>query len=250
MHNTKTKLASDVPTILIEPNTLLRDILSEGLKSEPYRVIAAGSSLESLPSKLDRPPELIVVGGSDLANVTRAIQNCSERYPAGRRVVFGHYRAEHFTSLFQAGAHACIGRDITLETLLRSLDLVMLGADFICQTGVSIASVEKPQNEHIAQTPGDIALGLNRLSHRLSPTEIAILECLVRGDPNKVIARKRQLAEATIKAHIKSILRKIRAANRTQAAIWAMTHLDIRANSYQSPTAGNDIAWTEPLHAA
>jgi len=33
------------------------------------------------------------------------------------------------------------------------------------------------------------------------------------------------VAEATVKVHIKAILRKIRVANRTQAAMWAVNHL-------------------------
>jgi two-component system, NarL family, nitrate/nitrite response regulator NarL len=45
---------------------------------------------------------------------------------------------------------------------------------------------------------------------------------LLNGDANKVIARKVDIAEATVKVHVKAILRKIRVQNRTQAAIWAM----------------------------
>jgi two-component system nitrate/nitrite response regulator NarL len=45
------------------------------------------------------------------------------------------------------------------------------------------------------------------------------------GEPNKVIARKLHVAEATVKVHIKAILRKIGVANRTQAAMWAKGHL-------------------------
>ena len=56
----------------------------------------------------------------------------------------------------------------------------------------------------------------------LSPREHQILQCLVAGDPNKVIARKLEIAEATVKVHIKGLLRKVKASNRTQAAIWAM----------------------------
>ena len=45
-----------------------------------------------------------------------------------------------------------------------------------------------------------------------------------RGAPNKLIARRLDVAETTVKAPIKAILRKIGAANRTQAALWAATH--------------------------
>jgi len=59
---------------------------------------------------------------------------------------------------------------------------------------------------------------------RLSAREEFVLRCLIGGDSNKAIARKMAIADATVKAHVKSILRKIRAQNRTQAAIWAMNN--------------------------
>ena len=59
---------------------------------------------------------------------------------------------------------------------------------------------------------------------RLSEREIQILDGLVRGYANKVIARRCDISEATVKVHMKSILRKIRVGNRTQAAIWALEH--------------------------
>ena len=59
---------------------------------------------------------------------------------------------------------------------------------------------------------------------QLSPRELAILRCLINGNSNKCIARKIDIAEGTVKVHVKAILRKIRAQNRTQAAIWATKH--------------------------
>src|SRR5918997_241157 len=56
----------------------------------------------------------------------------------------------------------------------------------------------------------------------LSPQEKAILGWLADGSSNKVIARKVDAAEATVKVHVKAILRKIGVQNRTQAAIWAL----------------------------
>ena len=57
---------------------------------------------------------------------------------------------------------------------------------------------------------------------RLSARHKSILSCLIEGDSNKVIARKINIAEATVKVHVKAILRRIHVHNRTQAAIWAM----------------------------
>jgi len=59
----------------------------------------------------------------------------------------------------------------------------------------------------------------------LSKRQKEILQCLKQGASNKVIARQLQLAEATVKIHVKSLLKKLRLINRTQAAIWALEHL-------------------------
>ena len=56
--------------------------------------------------------------------------------------------------------------------------------------------------------------------YALSERKAQIL--LVRGYSNKMIARIHSVSEATVKLHMKAILRKIRVANRTQAAIWAL----------------------------
>ena len=48
-----------------------------------------------------------------------------------------------------------------------------------------------------------------------------VLRGLAVGDSNKLIAIKHDLAEATVKIHVKNILRKLKTQNRTQAALWA-----------------------------
>ena len=58
----------------------------------------------------------------------------------------------------------------------------------------------------------------------LSAREKCVLRYLVKGYSNKLIARKIDVAEATVKVHIKAILRKIQVLNRTQAAMWAINH--------------------------
>jgi two-component system, NarL family, nitrate/nitrite response regulator NarL len=60
---------------------------------------------------------------------------------------------------------------------------------------------------------------------RLSRREREVLSELVAGHSNKVIARHLGMTEATVKVHLKSVLRKIRVCNRTQAAVWALANL-------------------------
>jgi two-component system nitrate/nitrite response regulator NarL len=62
---------------------------------------------------------------------------------------------------------------------------------------------------------------------RLSVRESQILDIMVSGDSNKMVARKCGITEATVKVHVKSIMRKIQVTNRTQAAVWAMENSTI-----------------------
>ncbi len=58
----------------------------------------------------------------------------------------------------------------------------------------------------------------------LTTRELEILGYLAAGHSNKIIARKLNLAESTIKVHVQSILRKLELSSRVQAAVYAVQH--------------------------
>ena len=55
-----------------------------------------------------------------------------------------------------------------------------------------------------------------------TPRQSEVLERLGEGKPNKVIARDLNMTEATVKVHVRQIMRKFGVANRTQAALCAV----------------------------
>ena len=58
----------------------------------------------------------------------------------------------------------------------------------------------------------------------LPPREMEILGYLAAGHSNKIIARRLDLAESTIKVHVQNILRKLELSSRVQAAVYAVQH--------------------------
>ncbi len=56
----------------------------------------------------------------------------------------------------------------------------------------------------------------------LSTREREVLALIARGDSNKVIARKLDIAETTVKIHVQHILRKLQLTSRVQAAVYAV----------------------------
>jgi two-component system nitrate/nitrite response regulator NarL len=97
---------------------------------------------------------------------------------------------------------------------------------------ISITMVDMQHTQHTVNGTGTADLNANnsdtqcvaplRNFPKMSEREAQILDGLVKGLANKVIARKCDMTEATVKVHMKSIMRKIRVANRTQVAIWAL----------------------------
>jgi two-component system nitrate/nitrite response regulator NarL len=60
-----------------------------------------------------------------------------------------------------------------------------------------------------------------RAQKDLTQRERQILQCLLNAYSNKHIARALNISEGTVKVHLKGIMKKIAAGNRTQAALWA-----------------------------
>jgi two-component system nitrate/nitrite response regulator NarL len=171
-------------------------------------------------------------------------------------------RLSEMMSAFHAGANAYFFKIPTCEIFIKSLEVVMLGVTILPSELVAFIfdhqnrsensgqnSDEEPngnshQHDHDDDAKDDDVEdnkneeagvagrepGQNALAHPetyvtplLSARQKMILRCLLDGNSNKTIARRIAIAEGTVKVHVKTILRKIRVCNRTQAAIWAMS---------------------------
>jgi DNA-binding NarL/FixJ family response regulator len=62
----------------------------------------------------------------------------------------------------------------------------------------------------------------------LTPTQLKVLEGVNSGRLNKQIAFDLGIAEATVKAHMTAVMRKLNVHNRTQAAIAAQMMMSLR----------------------
>jgi DNA-binding NarL/FixJ family response regulator len=59
---------------------------------------------------------------------------------------------------------------------------------------------------------------------QLSDREREVLALLAEGHPNKVIARRLEISEKTVKNHVTRVFEAIGVTDRTQAALWAQRH--------------------------
>jgi len=149
---------------------------------------------------------------------------------------------------------ACIFSLSSRDTLIKVLELILLDQRVFVFAKPAVTAVkhdvefaDSPQHAQ-SSTSHECGNG-----HSLSPRESQVLTSLVQGKSNKLIARVCQISEATVKVHLKAILRKIQAQNRTQAAIWAIEHgfrdpslegngLNVEGNGRVEPPAVSSVA--------
>jgi two-component system, NarL family, nitrate/nitrite response regulator NarL len=222
----------EVVTVFISKNPLLSRGFKALLADTRFAVSDTGLEETSPPRpRLYKQPDLIIVDASDSSEeLIETIKRLKVQQPEARVVVLAnHYAVGFVRNGIDAGVDGFCLATSDREVLIMSLELVMRGESILPIRLVrsmlsEITSDAKPdQDSPIAEPlPSDPGI------HKLSPREAEILGWLRRGEPNKVIAKKLDVTEATIKVHVKAILRKIGAANRTQAALWATEHLATR----------------------
>jgi DNA-binding NarL/FixJ family response regulator len=238
--------------ILVGKSILLREGLARILRSANFRILASVSCADDLPPnklQLDEPLFLVVHTGDDFGAAVEQIELFRDQHP-GRRIaiVADHYRLGDLVSAFRAGANGYFVDVIACDVFIKSIELVMLGETILPPAFLSL--VLDPEGDPLGETaPRDennqaIRIGTeNTLAPQLSTREKSILRLLIEGDSNKSIARKIDIAEATVKVHVKAILRKIRVQNRTQAAIWGVNNGSVtRLENNSSPPSTSDLS--------
>lgn len=203
-------------------NRLLREALQLVLAHLEFEVSREFDSVEQTPLHPRSTDEVDLLlydleGGTD--RLAADIRLLKGRLPQVPVVVLADRKSvEVLDDDLVENAAALLTRDMSLDALGHSLRLVVLGEKLFPRQAAEellAAAAESPTRP--------IRLGSPSRGF-LSPREREILGCLVDGFSNKVIATRLRIAESTVKVHMKNLLRKIPASNRTQAAIWAVRH--------------------------
>jgi DNA-binding NarL/FixJ family response regulator len=219
-------------TIIIGQCSLIREGVVRILRSANFRIVASMSCFDEMPGKIpsERLLFLVVHTGDDFDFVAGQIELFAENHPDARiAVVADRYRPDELVSAFRAGANGYLVDITTCDVFTRSLELVMMGETVLPPEFLSYVLGREQDHmddcdARVEESEAIFVTASEAMSPQLSPKETLILRCLIDGDSNKSIARKMDITEATVKVHVKAILRKIRVHNRTQAAIWGMNN--------------------------
>jgi len=213
-----------VPTFILQSDGLFREGLRLILSDTRFRPHACAIELDDLSEIPGDRPVLFIVGDQ-----TAICSRIRDQYPLAFVVaVADESNPESLASALDDGANAALFSSVSPDALVSTLQAVI--NERLILIDARLWSLEiQPKVEERPALPIYNQVHLDsadepQATKQLSSREIAILERIVRGDSNKHVARFFNIAEPTVKAHVKAILRKIGASNRTQAAIWAVNH--------------------------
>jgi two-component system nitrate/nitrite response regulator NarL len=228
-------------TVIVGPSNLFREGLIQILRGANFQILDAIPCVDSafLDSLARHDCILFILGAGDDSNsVLEQIKIIKTRHPAWRvAVVDNTNQLTNGASAYREGASAYFVNVTTSVAFIKFLELVMLGETIL--PGAFLPLVLG--REHCSENGGNhhdngvtacgsdfkeelLATAEDSAVRQLSAREKVILRCIIEGCSNKAIARKIAISEATVKVHVKSILRKVRVHSRTQAAIWGMRY--------------------------
>jgi two-component system nitrate/nitrite response regulator NarL len=227
-------MTTTTPTVILVSSVLLREGIASLLRGTPYKVVAAaGRATELADHDVTNEARALAIVGIDSENgglnqAAESVRRLRSLIPDSKIVLVAD--AHGPIDLQGALALAADGYILNLSSrdlLVKSLELIFMDQQIIVLgrpiTTVPIQPSDIPPPERAVDSQFLSSYGIEKrkeLSHR----ERQVLICLAHGDSNKQIARACHISEATVKVHLKAILRKTDMRNRTQAAIWAIEH--------------------------
>jgi len=249
----KVLLVDDHPLILAALQSVIRglgdDVTVVGVDSER----AARAAL-----KRDPDYDLVLLdlqlGASDGFDL---LADLRQLYPALPVVVVSASdRASDVIRAIDAGAMGFVPKRASNDTLFEALRLVMSGGIYVppmtlglspapepAHDGDTVPDVMRPRETDIDLD--DIARGVAQRPHQqeapsfeslgLSRRQADVLAHLLKGMPNKLIAREMGLSVETVKDHVAAVLRALKVSSRTQAVL-AVSQMSRRAGPGWKPS--------------
>jgi len=209
-----------ISVLLIDDHTLFRSGIRSLLQRHPeFDVVGeAADGVEGIKRAKQLAPQVVLLdlnmpGMSGLETLQLLLQDCPDSAVVMLTV---SEDAQDLAAALKAGASGYLLKNIDTEYLTRAVRRAAAGETVVAEAMTAKLVAQLQAGGRTTEPASDI--------DRLTPREKEILECLARGESNKVIARSLDLSESTVKIHVQNVLKKLNLSSRVQAAVFAVEH--------------------------
>lgn len=205
--------------LIVDDHPLFRKGLAQLLQTiAAFELVGeAAGGVEGLALATRLAPDLVLLDlnmkDMDGIEVLKAIR--AARLDARVVMVTVSDHGDDLVAALRAGADGYLLKDMEPEAMLDALREAAEGRIVISEqlTHLMAAALRGPAQPQSVSAAG------------LTEQELRILERIAGGLSNKLIGRELDIAEGTVKVHVKHILRKLALRSRVEAAVWAVEHL-------------------------
>jgi len=198
--------------VLVDDHTLFREALAsllEGLEPEISIIEAANAEEAISATEHYRDLDLILldlaIPGCHGLELFGTLKAAAPQVPIV--ILSGENNPGIIKQALESGARGFIPKTSSSQGMINALRLVFAGETYVPLTLLSGAGDDA----------GEPETGSTNGATGLTSRQLEVLELLSQGLPNKLIARRLDLSEGTIKLHVSAILRSLGAQNRTEA---------------------------------
>lgn len=211
-----------IKILLVDDHTLVREGFAQMLElEEDFSVVGQAADAEQARKKaVELKPDIILMDiklpGVNGIEATRLIK---KELPDTEIIILSMYDEEEYVrESVRAGATGYVLKDISQEDLIRNIKVVHSGGSYIQP---SLARKVLQDLAEITQVKSQSA-GKSSSIRELSDREVEVLQLVADGKSNKEVANDLTISEKTVKAHLRSIFRKLEVGDRAQAVATAM----------------------------
>jgi DNA-binding NarL/FixJ family response regulator len=205
-----------------------------GLTAKP---VVPGVPLDACCAPANCEMTIVSVGNDSIqgAQYQELITNVRRLMPQAHLVIISDREdPQEIRAAFEEGAVGFMPTSIEPAVAFQALSFIRSGGSFFPPSALSTCFREVTIN------------GVARVSD-LTAKQEEVCGCLRKGLSNKAIARQLDMSEATVKVHVRRIIRKFGVANRTQLAVAAMNQGALRvALDGKEPSEHGDDSTTQP----
>jgi DNA-binding NarL/FixJ family response regulator len=226
--------------LVVDDHPMMADALrmALGTLDREADVVCVGdlaSALAATEAEPDYDLALLDLGLPDCAGPEALARLREERPYLPVVVVSGTSDPATIMAALDLGAMGFIPKTSSREVLLNAVRLVASGGIYVPVEALKArAAREAPAgaagaHPEAAAVAAPAAGGVNPEQLGLTPRQADVLSLVLKGLPNKLIARKLDIAEGTVKVHVSAVLQALKVSTRTQALIEA-TRMGLRVD--------------------
>ena len=206
-----------VRALLVDDHPVIRSALVTSLVSlGVFESVDTADCFNKLIEMLehDASYQLLILDLS-LADIggSQGVAHVREHYPDMPVMVFsGSDSIDIIAECFEFGVQGFVFNSAPMQVFANAIRIVLAGGVYIPPEAASLMGIAPPESPRAGSCAQEIII-------QFTPRQREVFDQLMQGVPNKIIARRLNMAEGTVKAHLRGVYQMLRVNSRAQAIL-------------------------------